>query len=111
MRARLHAASATGSPHGFAIPAPADGWALGGLTYASYNVVGAVVILPVMRHMTSRRDAVVAGLIAGPLTMLPALLFFICMVAFYPGIAPETLPSDFLLQQLQTRRSSTCCSS
>lgn len=83
-----------------AIPAPTDGWALGGLTYASYNVVGAVVILPVIRHMTSRRDAVTAGLIAGPLAMLPALLFFLCMIAFYPGIAGETLPSDFLLQQL-----------
>jgi uncharacterized membrane protein YkvI len=77
------------------------GWALGGLTYASYNVVGAVVILPVVRHMTSRRDAVIAGLVAGPLAMLPALLFFTCMIAFYPGIAKETLPSDFLLQQLR----------
>lgn len=83
-----------------ALPAPTDGWALGGLTYASYNVVGAVVILPVIRHMTRQRDAVVAGLIAGPLAMLPALLFFLCMIAFYPGIAAETLPSDFLLQQL-----------
>jgi uncharacterized membrane protein YkvI len=84
-----------------ALPAPSDGWAMGGLTYASYNVVGAVVILPVIRHMTSRRDAVVAGLIAGPLAMLPAILFFLCMIAFYPGIAQETLPSDFLLQQLR----------
>jgi uncharacterized membrane protein YkvI len=80
---------------------PTDGWAVGGLTYASYNIVGAVVILPVIRHMTSRRDAVVAGLVAGPLAMLPALLFFVCMIAFYPGIAEETLPSDFLLQQMQ----------
>ena len=85
----------------FALPAPTTGWALGGLTYASYNVVGAVVILPVMRHLTSRRDAVVAGVVAGPLAMLPALLFFICMAAFYPGIANETLPSDFMLQQLR----------
>jgi uncharacterized membrane protein YkvI len=84
----------------FAAGGPSDGWALGGLTYASYNVVGAVVILPVMRHMTGRRDAVVAGLIAGPLAMIPALLFFTCMIAFYPGIASETLPSDFILQQL-----------
>ena len=84
----------------FALPAPSDGWALGGLTYASYNIVGAVVILPVMRHLTSRRDAVIAGIVAGPLAMLPALLFFICMIAFYPGIASQTLPSDFILQQL-----------
>ena len=85
----------------FALSVPAGDWAAGGITYASYNIVGAVVILPVMRHLTSRRDAVVAGLIAGPLAMLPALLFFICMLAFYPGIADETLPSDFLLQQMQ----------
>lgn len=84
----------------FSRVAPTDGWAVGGLTYASYNIVGAVVILPVMRHLTSQRDAVVAGLVAGPLAMAPALLFFICMIAFYPGIGAETLPSDFMLQQL-----------
>ncbi|WP_374470209.1 hypothetical protein [Phenylobacterium sp.] len=85
---------------GFSTPAPADGWAMGGLTYASYNIIGAVVILPVVRHMTSRRDAVVAGLLAGPLAMIPAALFFTCMVAYYPQIGAEALPSDFLLRQL-----------
>jgi uncharacterized membrane protein YkvI len=85
---------------GFSTTVPTSGWVFGGATYASYNIVGAVVILPVLRHLTSQRDAVVAGLIAGPLTMLPAILFFICMVAFYPGIGAETLPSDFLLRQL-----------
>ena len=78
-----------------------SGWATDGLAYAGYNVVGAVVILPVIRHMTSSRDAVVAGLVAGPLAMIPAIIFFVAMVGFYPGIASETLPSDFLLRQLQ----------
>jgi uncharacterized membrane protein YkvI len=85
---------------GFATPAPWTGWASGGLTYANYNIIGAVVILPVLRHLTSTRDAVIAGAIAGPLAMAPAILFFVCMVAFYPGIGAETLPSDFLLRQL-----------
>lgn len=84
----------------FAIPAPSDGWILGGLTYTGYNVIGAVVILPVIRHLTSQRDAVTAGLIAGPLAMAPAILFFVAMIAFYPGIMGETLPSDFMLRQL-----------
>jgi hypothetical protein len=39
-------------------------------------------------------------MIAGPLAMLPALLFFIAMVGFYPAIESATLPSDFLLQRL-----------
>lgn len=81
-------------------PPPLDGWLAGGLTYASYNIVGAVIILPVLRHLTSRRDAVIAGIIAGPLTMLPAILFFVAMIAFYPAIGEETLPSDFLLRQM-----------
>ena len=75
-------------------------WALGGITYAGYNIVGAVVILPAIRHLTSRRDAVFAGLVAGPLALLPALMFFVCMVAFLPGIANEVLPSDFMLARL-----------
>jgi hypothetical protein len=59
-----------------------------------------VVILPVIRHLTSQRDAIVSGLIAGPLAMAPAILFFAAMIAFYPGIMHETLPSDFMLRQL-----------
>jgi uncharacterized membrane protein YkvI len=85
---------------GFSRHVPMTGWVSGGITYASYNIVGAVVILPVLRHLTSRRDAVIAGLIAGPLAMLPALLFFCCMMAYYPQIGAVTLPSDFLLQRL-----------
>jgi uncharacterized membrane protein YkvI len=83
-----------------AIPAPMNGWAAGGLTYASYNLVGAVIILPVLRHLRGNKDALVAGVLAGPLAMIPALLFFICMVAYYPQIAGEALPSDFLLTRL-----------
>ncbi len=85
---------------GFGAPAPMHGWVAGGLTYASYNILGAVVILPVLRHLTGPRDAVIAGIIAGPLAMLPAIMFFCSMIAFYPQIAGETLPSDFLLQRL-----------
>jgi uncharacterized membrane protein YkvI len=85
----------------FAAPAPiGPGWPSGGLTYAGYNIIGAIVILPVLRHLTSRRDAVLAGLLCGPFAMLPALLFFICMMAAYPDIARASLPADILLQRL-----------
>ena len=77
-----------------------DGWLAGGLTYAGYNIIGAVVILPVTRHLKSDRDAIVAGIAAGPLAMLPAFLFFICMCAFVPEIAGVALPSDYLLARL-----------
>ena len=81
-------------------PGPSGDWALGGLTYAGYNIVGAVIVLPVTRHFRSGRDAVVAGLIAAPLAMLPALLFFFSMTAFLPDIAGAVLPSDHMLVRL-----------
>ena len=84
----------------FTTDSPVGNWAAGGTIYAGYNLIGAVVILPVMRHLTSNRDAVIAGLLAGPLAMLPGALFFTCMVAFLPDIASATLPSDFMLQRL-----------
>ncbi|GAA4818913.1 hypothetical protein GCM10023232_14720 [Sphingosinicella ginsenosidimutans] len=84
----------------FAMDVPTSGWAMGGLTYAGYNLIGAVVILPVARHLTSRRDAVIAGLLSGPLAALPGLLFFLCMTALYPGIGDAVIPSDSLLAAL-----------
>lgn len=79
---------------------PAEGWATGGLFYASYNVVGVIAVLPFLVHQRSRRDAIVSGLLAGPLAMLPGLLFFLSMIAFYPAIGDEALPSNFLLAQI-----------
>ncbi len=76
------------------------GWLMGGVTYAGYNAVAAVVILPVLRHMTSRKDAMVAGVIAGPLAMAPGLFFFLSMIAWYPAVGHSTLPSDFLLTKI-----------
>jgi uncharacterized membrane protein YkvI len=75
------------------------GWVLSGITYVGYNIIGAVVILPVLRHLVSDRDAILSGLISGPLAMLPALLFFVPMVVFYPEVGEAALPSDFMLQQ------------
>lgn len=91
--AEIHAA--------FARESTVGSWVSGGTIYAGYNLIGAVVVLPVVRHLTSNRDAVIAGLLAGPLTMIPGALFFTCMVAFLPDIAAATLPSDFLLQRLE----------
>jgi len=81
-------------------PAPTSGWVVGGLTYAGYNVMGAVVILPVVRHLGRRKDAIIAGALAGPLAMAPAILFFVAMAAYYPQIKDQVLPSDFLLERL-----------
>jgi uncharacterized membrane protein YkvI len=85
----------------FAVPFQIGGDALvGGTTYAGYNIIGAVIILPVTRHLLSDRDAVTAGLIAGPLAMIPAFVFFVCMCAYAPEVSGAALPSDVLLAKL-----------
>jgi uncharacterized membrane protein YkvI len=86
--------------HGLQAQVPTTGWVTGGLTYASYNVIGAVLILPVLRHLKRERDAVISGLLAGPLAMIPAIIFFVCLVAFYPRVLSEALPSDYVLRAL-----------
>ncbi|MDQ8757443.1 hypothetical protein RCO27_14525 [Sphingosinicella sp. LHD-64] len=80
--------------------APTTGWFSSGLTYAGYNLVGAIVILPMARHIASNRDAVVAGLLCGPMAALPAFLFFVCLIGFYPDIQDAPLPSDVMLTAL-----------
>jgi uncharacterized membrane protein YkvI len=84
----------------FAASPPMHAWVRGGLEYASYNLIGAALILPVLRHLTCRRDAVIAGLLCGPLAILPGILFFLCMAGFYPEILSRPLPSDTLLIEL-----------
>jgi len=59
-----------------------------------------VIVLPVTRHLRSGRDAVIAGALAAPLAMAPALLFFVAMTAFLPEIAGAVLPSDYMLVRL-----------
>lgn len=83
-----------------AMPVHGSAWLSGGIKYAGYNLIGAVVILPVLRHLVTRRDAVVAGLLCGPLAAAPAILFFLCLIAFYPAVGDVPIPSGFLLDRL-----------
>jgi len=77
------------------------GWVMGGLTYAGYNLSCAPAVFFCIRHAAARRHAIGAGLLAGPITMLPAVLFFIAMMGWFPEIGAQSLPSAFLLAQLQ----------
>jgi uncharacterized membrane protein YkvI len=81
--------------------APAEGaWALGGLRYAAYNLATIPPILFVARHLETRRDALVAGALAGPIAIIPGLLFYIAMVGFHPGIQDDPLPATRILAGL-----------
>jgi uncharacterized membrane protein YkvI len=80
-----------------------EGWVAGGLSYAGYNVSVVPVILYVIRHHESRREAVGAGLLAGPIAIFPGLLFFVALTGLYPGVLDQAVPANLLLESLGSR--------
>jgi len=76
------------------------GWFVGGLKYAAYNLAMLPAVLFAVRHIERRKEAFVAGVLAGPITMLPGFFFYLTMVGRYPDVLSETLPSLFLLNEL-----------
>lgn len=76
-------------------------WFMAGLTYAGYNVATIPAVLFCVRHLGRRREALVAGALAGPLGMLPGVVFYIAMMGYYHEIGAVALPSAFLLARLE----------
>jgi len=71
-----------------------------GLLYAGYSMAVVPTILYCTRHFTRTRDAVVSGLLAGPVAMIPAFLFFFAMVARFPEVNEQHIPIVYMLAQL-----------
>ncbi len=79
------------------------GWVVGGLEYAAYNVGILPAVLFTIRHLDNRKEALVAGVLAGPIAMLPGLFFYLTMIGHYPEILTETVPSVLILEALGSR--------
>lgn len=73
---------------------------LNGLRYAGVNINCFASILFLTTLLNSSRDSITAGLLVGPLAMLPGFLFLMAMMAFYPEIGNEVVPLNFLLDRL-----------
>ncbi len=77
-----------------------DGWLGAGLRYAALQVSLVPAILFATAHITHRREAFTAGALAGPIAMIPGVLFLVAMLAHYPAILERPVPANFLLEQL-----------
>ena len=72
-----------------------------GVLYSGYSMSVVPTILYCARHFTRPRDAVVSGLLAGPIAMIPAFLFFVAMVSRYPEVNAQHIPIVYMLSQLR----------
>lgn len=71
-----------------------------GLSYASYNITVVAILIFVARRFTTRRQALVAGAIAGPLILLPGLALLLTLSAFRGDVLSAELPVSVVLRLL-----------
>ncbi len=87
----------------FRAPLGGLGWGTAGIRYAAYNVALIPPLLFSIRHLKARRETLWAGALAGPIAMIPGLLFFFAMVGQYPTILDRPVPANVLLELLGSR--------
>jgi uncharacterized membrane protein YkvI len=82
-----------------------EGWLQNGVAYSGYNLAIIPALLFYVRHFGARRDAVTAGILGGPIAMLPAVFFCIAMIGQYEALQAAgrdgVLPITILLNTLR----------
>jgi len=85
------------------IPPTDAGWVAGGVAYAGYNLAAAPAMLFCLRHASRRRDALIAGFAGGALAVIPGVLLYLSVIAFYPAIAQAPVPAVSILSHIGSR--------
>ena len=79
------------------------GWFMGGIEYAAYNVGILPAVLFTIRHQQHRKEALTAGVLVGPIAIIPGFFFYMAMMGLYPQVLSETVPSILLLERVGSR--------
>ena len=77
-------------------------WFLSGTRYGALQLALLPVILFATTHIQRRSEAFIAGALAGPILMIPALLFFFALLAHYPDILERPVPVNHILEALES---------
>lgn len=73
-----------------------------GVSYTAYNITILPVLIFVARDFASRREALWAGAIAGPLILFPGFAFLLTLSAFYPEVKASALPVSYVLDRVDS---------
>jgi len=85
------------------LPPTGSNWVRNGTAYAGLQLSMMPAVLFALRHIRTRKQAIGAGLLVGPIAMIPGILFYLVMLTHYPQIRDVVLPSDYLLEALGAR--------
>jgi len=81
-----------------------EGWIRSGIAFSGYNMATIPALLFCIRHQHRRRESIVAGALAGPIAMFPAMLFFLAMIGQYDALSAAgddgPLPISILMSAL-----------
>lgn len=75
----------------------AEGWFLSGFRYGAMQLALVPAMLFATAHIKKRREAVIAGLLAGPIALFPGVLFLLAMLAHYPAVVEQAVPANYIL--------------
>ena len=79
-----------------------SGWATSGFKYAAYNIASVPLLLYVVRSFETRREALVSGVLAAVIALVPGLIFHVAFQAYYPDILLEAIPIYWMMVKLGT---------
>ncbi len=76
------------------------GWIGGGFKYAFYNLAILLCALHTLKACDNDKEACCAGIIAGFIGIIPGIILFVAMCAFYPGINDLELPIYYMIDSM-----------
>ena len=68
--------------------------------YSFYNMAVILAVVYTLRHCDTGKEAFKSGIIAGFIGIIPGIILFIAMCAFYPQIIDEELPIAYMIDKM-----------
>jgi uncharacterized membrane protein YkvI len=72
------------------------------LAYAGYNLAVLASVLPFARYFQSTREAVISGLLCGPLAVIPGMFLITALLTQYPQVVDSPVPITTVLTRLES---------
>ena len=75
-------------------------WFINGLKYAGYNIAAVPALIFSVSYIETRKEAVLSGIMAGMIGIIPAILFYTALLSHYNEVLDQSIPANFILSKL-----------